>query len=279
MSSPSMRLQRREPTTPFPVDGGKIPSAVEPAEYQITVEFPNRLQLNTLEPIRVLVSPLRPIQPLVPLARKSAYEPLPLRLQVPGATVSPPEQGIVPSPFGTVEAVFTVCALAEGKIPGARLEIFRQGVLDSIPLPLVFGKSRWPMRTLFAAILIPILLFLPALRPSLDTSGELARAVKAWLPNVPKIADPVAGLVQAVYRFLAGPGAEMSLSFYLLLLLLPVAAIVWIANRSQPANVPGAAFTLGGPVNPGVVAGMLTPLSSEELHEMKKADSRRVALR
>ena len=279
MSSPSMRLQRRDPVTPFPADNNKIPTVMEPVEYQISVEYPNRLRLHTLEPVRVLLSPMRPIEPLVPLARKGACEPLPLRLQIPGAQISPPEQGIVPSPYGTVEAVFTVCPLAEGEINGARLEIYRHGVLDSVSLPLKFGKNRWPMRVLIIALLIPLLLFLPSLRPSLAASGEVARVTKVWLPSVPKLADPIANTVQAVYKFLAGPGAEMSLSFYLLLLLLPIAAIVWIANRPQPVTTAGTAFTIGGPANPGVVAGMLTPLSDEELKEIQKGDSRRVALR
>jgi hypothetical protein len=261
------------------MDSGKIPSVVEPAEYQISVEFPNRLRLHTLEPVRVLVSPMRPIEPLVPLARKNAYDPLPLRLQVPGANVSPPELGIVPSPFGTVEAVFTVCALAEGRIPGARLEIFRQGVLDTVPLPLQFGRNRWPMRVLFAAVIIPILLFLPAIRPVLGSSGELGRMVKAWLPSVPQIADPIANAIQWLYRFLAGPGADMSLSFYVLLVLMPIAAIVWIANRAQPITVAGTAFTIGDPISPPKPAGILTPLSDEELKEVQKGESRRVAAR
>lgn len=279
MSSPSMRFQRRDPVTPFPADANKIPTVMEPIEYQISVEHPNRLRLHTLEPVRVLLSPVRPIEPLVPVAKNGVCEPLPLRLQIPGALVSPPEQGIVPSPYGTVEAVFTVCPLAEGEINEARLDIYRHGVLDSMPVPLTFGKNRWPMRVLIVALLIPLLLFLPALRPSLAASGEVARVTKVWLPSVPKLADPIANAVQAVYKFLAGPGAEMSLSFYLVLLLLPIAAIIWIANRPQPKTIAGSSFIIGGPATPGVVGGMLTPLSDDEIKEIQKGDLRRAAVR
>jgi hypothetical protein len=243
------------------------------------VEHPCRLALNTFATVRVLVAPLRPLESLAPIGRKSAYEPLPMRLQVPGANVSPPEQGIVPSPYGVVEAAFTVCGLAEGDVPSARLEVFRQGVLDAIPVPLRFGANPWPKRCFLLAIILPVLWFLPVMNPGLAQSGAVARMVKAWLPSVPKIADPIANAVQKVYAFLAGPGGEMSFSFYLLLLLLPIAAIVWIANRTQAMTETGSAFTLSGPANPGLVAGMLTPLSDEELKEVKKSDSRRVVLR
>lgn len=279
MTSPSTRVQRREPLTPYPVGNGKLPGVGDAPQFQISVEFPSRIRLHALDRVRVLVAPLQPLAELVAAGRKAEFAPLPLRLEVPGATVSPPEQGIVPSPFGAVEAVFTVCALAEGQSSGARLEVFSQGTLNSIPVPLKFGVSSWPQRLLLAAFILPVLLFLPTLHPAFAESPGFSRVVRAWVPNVPKVAEPISNFVKSAYHFLAVSGAEVSLSFWALLLLLPLAAIAWVASRAQSHCVAGTTFTLEAPAPSGSITTLLTPLSHAELQEVHKADSRRLAVR
>jgi hypothetical protein len=263
-SDSAVRLARRGHTTPIPNEGATS-TPPEPSEFRFRVNHPSRLRPHRVEAIEVSLAPLRPINRALDLRRKKTGASMPLRLLVPGAVVTPAEHAVEPSPFESIDVVFHVMPLADGPLSGARLEVLRQGQVETIPLALNC-ESTAPVRLLAAlAVLIPILLSLPACWPEFAENGSVENSLREWLPNVPGLSSTVAHVVQAAYDFLAGPARDLKISFFAFVGLAAAAAIWALICRPQQVVTKGQSFEYVFKSGPGDNPPLLAPASVDEV--------------
>ena len=267
--TPSPRPNRRDTNTPIPSDPsfGNIP--VDPVKYQLTVRYPGRLRPHRVETVTVSVAPLQAIDPALDVGRKRSMDPIPVRLVIPGAVLLPAEQALIPSPFGTAEAVFHVTAVAEGVLPNCRVEVFRHGKVEAIPLPLRSDSNRTLAWLIALTVVVPLLVFIPACWPDVAESGAIERAVTDWFPASP---TSVGRGAQTVYAFLATTGRNLSLSFFTFLGLLGWMA-VWAVSRRQTvhttSNDPFLLLPHSAHAKVGPLPGLLSPVSADESSELR----------
>lgn len=258
-SSPSTTRLNRPCSTPIPSDL-RFPSRPTSTEYRVTILHPNRLQPNRVTSVCVQLAPEQRTDIMLDLAVKKPLEPIPLRLLVPGALVTPQEHAIEPSPNGPVEVMFHVTPLAEGSLPDARLEVYRNGQFEMIPVHFRCETPRGPWWGAFLTIVVAILLHLPTCWPTVDVAGPVSR----WLPRVVGL-NAIPATLQHGYRFLATTGHEASLSFLVATLGL-TGVVAWVVvTRRRVQTVAGATFTLDSNVRATEPPGFLHPVSEVEL--------------
>jgi len=263
-SNSSVRLLRREHSTPIP-DDGSSPTTTDLHDFRFTVHYPSRLRPNRVDSVTVTLEPVRPLDRVLDIKRKKTENALPLRLLVPGAIVTPAEHAVEPSAFDSVEAVFQVAALADGDLSGSRLEILRQGQLDIIPLPLKC-ESSVPVRWLLAlAVLLPALMNLPSCWPELAANQAIENAVREWLPNIPGLSGTIAQIAQGGYEFLAGSGKDVKVSFFAFLGLMVAAAVWAFVCRPQQSTATGPVFSHTMKPRSGDIPPLLTPASVDDV--------------
>ena len=238
------------------------------ADFRLSVSFPPLLSLQRVEKVRVELAPTQPPEPGLVASRKSPLEVIPLRLDVPGALVTPAHQEIEPLLHGPAQVIFYVTPLAEGILPAARLEFVRSGRTEAIDLPL---RARSRRRGLWIAILVmvPLLLWLPTVSPSL-ARGLLERRLLLWLPSDLDVCHLLAHLAQNAYSFQAHQGAQNSLSFWSLVVL-PTGTWAWrLLRRLRFRVVHTASFRLPSTAKTNTPPPLLMPLNEQELAEIGK---------
>src|SRR6266404_7570568 len=238
---PSIRLTRPEYSTPIPRQQSVAPPGA--AAFQFSVSHPDRVRLGHVEIVKVCVAPIQPAERVLDVGRKQPIPPCPIRLLVPGAMVTPVEHAVEPSPLGPVEVTFYVTALAKGDLPDARVELFRDGRHELLPIVLLSDSPRSFWVGIALAVLISLLLFLPTCWPE-AAAGGVERVLSDWLPQVPVLSTALAKLGQGFYAFLATTGKSAALSFIALAgMLLGMAAWAFI-RRPQVVTVAGEEFQL-----------------------------------
>ena len=219
--------------------------------------------------MKVSLSPLQPVDRALDVGRKKPADPIPLRLVIPGAILLPTEQALEPTPFGTAEAVFHVTALAEGVLPDCRLEVFRHGKLEAIPLQLRSDGNRALVWLAALTVLVPLLLFLPAIWPGLAEGGDVQRVVTGWFPGAPVAVGRAA---QAAYSFLATTGRNLSVSFFTFLMLLGATTLLAVSRRPVVETASSEPFllmpsALAAKANP--FPSLLAPVSSGDFGDTR----------
>src|SRR5262249_35243413 len=94
-SNSSVRLLRREHSTPIPDDGSPA-TTNDSHDFRFTIHYPSRLRPNRVGSITVSLEPVRPLDRVLDIKRKKSENALPLRLLVPGAIVTPGEHAVEP---------------------------------------------------------------------------------------------------------------------------------------------------------------------------------------
>lgn len=255
----------RPTTTPVPRDDKIIkPPTDGPRDFRVGVEFPAHMTVGVMQTIRVEVAPLRPLDRVVDLGRSLVSEPLPVRLVMPGALVSPPEQGVEPSPFEPVQALFHVTPLATGDLPQARMELLRGSSLDAIDIPVHCQGRLTPWFLAVLTILVPLLLYLPGKFVTEIQAGVVQREVADWLPGVP-LRRTIAAEMQHAATFLATTGQQGHLSFFAFLGFSSVT--VWLVLTRRPSRqiLFGETFSLGTSSRGNIPPNYLTPVSAPEI--------------
>lgn len=271
MTPPTTRPTRRDTNTPIPSDPsfGNIP--VDSVKYQLTVRYPVRLRFRRVESIAVSIAPLQPIDPALDVGKKRSMESIPVRLVVPGAVLLPAEQPLTPTPFGTEEVVFHVTPVAEGELPDCRVEVFRHGKVEVVPLPLRSEGYRSIVWLSVLTVLVPLLLFLPTCWPGLADNGDVERAVTGWFPASPAVIGRGA---LAAYEFLATTGRQMSLSFFTFLALLGWTTVWAVSRRQAVATASNDPFLLtpgpGTHANGSPIPALLMPASTDDLGDLRR---------
>jgi len=261
---------RRTPATPLPSDPsfGAIPT--DAVQYQLKVYYPGRMHPNRVETIKVALSPLQPVNRALDLGRKKPSCEIPVRLVIPGAVLLPAEQTLEPTPFGAAEATFHVTPLAEGRLPDCRLEVFRHGKVEAIPLPLRSQSHRALAWLIALTVLIPLLLFLPSCWPGVAESHDVEWAVTSWFPTSP---TAVSRGAQSAYAFLATTGRNLKLSFFTFLTLLGLTAL-WAASRrptvETASNEPFFLMPPPSPTRASPLAPLLIPASTDDFGDVRR---------
>ena len=261
-SGSPLRPARRENNTPIPNSAAMTKVFGGPHDFQISIHYPSRFQLNRLATVRVVLSPVEPVERVLDFGKQTPNAMLPVRLVIPGALVSPSEAGLAITPFASTEARFHVAPAVVGILPDARLELTRDGQFESIALPMRSQGNGWLIGLLACTILLPLLLYLPSWRS--DWVSGFETGLPYWLPNLP-VAANIARPAQKVLSWLATRGAELHLSFFSLLALAALTAGTWFNRRSRVTCIQGAKFTLGAPPRPIDPPKYLTPVPAEEL--------------
>src|SRR5439155_15066503 len=115
--------------------------------------------------VTVSLAPPQPVDPALDVVRKKSSLTIPVRLVIPGAALLPAEQTLEPTSFGPEEATFHVTPLAEGELPDSRLEVFRHGKLEAIPLSVRCAGHHALAWMAALTVVVPLLLFLPVCWP------------------------------------------------------------------------------------------------------------------
>ncbi|MFL5341530.1 MAG: hypothetical protein ACJ8F7_15400 [Gemmataceae bacterium] len=225
----------------------------------MTATHPDRIWPNQVEAVRVSLAPVHPVERVLDITRRRPRAPYPIRLLVPGALVTPAEHAVESSPFGPVEVIFYVTAMAEGELPGARVELFRDGQHEILPLTIRGERSRTLWLGVGSALLLAVLLYLPACWPE-AASGDVQRGLAGWLPNV---LAPLAKIGQGFYAFLATTGKSASLSFIALLGMLLGLSVWAYMRRPQTQTVLGQPFQVTADTR--TPTPLLTPVPSADV--------------
>lgn len=261
-SSSGTRGVFRPTTTPVPREDRLPPPPPDgPRKFQINVDFPTRMAVGALQTIRVELTPLEPLDRVVDLGRPLLAEPMPVRLIIPGALVTPPEQGLDPSPFEAAEAVFHVTPLATGELAEARTELLRGGRLDLVPMPMRCHSRVLPW------LLAALTLLLPLTVHALG-SPVAQQELLAWLPNLK--------IDEVLSRSLADAGQLLRqgrISFFTFLGLSATTLWLLLARRPHRTSAQGEPFALGPPPrhSASTPPSYLTPVSDPEVSVAPKA--------
>jgi hypothetical protein len=233
-------------------------------DYQFCVSFPSFLADRKVEKVCVTVTPLKPLEQVAETGWKKTPAPIPVRLHVHGALVSPAEHLMDLSPFGPVEVVYHITALARGSLPDAHLEVKHADRVEKIAIPLAARPARSNYWLLLAMIFIPLLLFIPSRWPELAVQDH----VQSWLPSIPQVSSLVARVLHTGYGFLAHQGAQYSLSFWSLILLALALVARKYTGRVRQLSVTGSVFCLNPVAKTSTPPPFLTPVSDTELAEI-----------
>jgi hypothetical protein len=230
----------------------------------VSVDYPATLTPGVPETVRVELGPFDPASLIVDLGHPLLPEPLPVRLVIPGAMVSPAEQGLDASPFTPVSVTFHVVALGPGPLPEARVEVLREGNVDAIALEMQ-AHARGPMRVLFwLTMLLPLVLYIAARWPDWFGAGAVEREAVAWLPGLPGRIQVAAGL-QSVATLLSLAAREGHLSFFALAVLATGTIGVMLTRRRRRSQCRGEPFALGARPKVAGPPSYLTPVSVPEI--------------
>ena len=265
MSSPSntsSRLLRRDLMTPKSSAETIVSSQRDSGDYRVSVFFPSAPTLQKVEMLRVQMVPLQPSAS--GLTRKKT-EVIPLRLHVPGALVTPAEQGIEAMPQGTAEVIFYVTPFAKGTLPAAHLEVLYPGRTETTALPLKVRAPRSWLSAL-ALVIVPLLLWLPTCWPEL-AGGQVEQRLLDWLPHA-GFAGPIAHLLQNGYSYLAKP--HFPLSFWSLLLIAACWCIWTLSQRARIIALHGDVYRFQAAAKTTTPPPFLTPLTEHEIAEIQQ---------
>lgn len=149
-------------------------------EFRLGVEYPQPMPRFVVSPIRVYLEPTSPVHEFLDIHRSAAPQPLPVRLMVPGAIVTPGEAMLQPSASRVAEAVFFVTPLARGPL-FSRVEMHRGNQVESLEFQV---RSQGPLLPWLLAILTVLLPGLLHFLAQSDKSLTLwvQEQVMAWLP-------------------------------------------------------------------------------------------------
>jgi hypothetical protein len=191
-----------------------------------------------------------------------------LRPVVPGALVAPAELPLEISRPGA-RATFHVTPLARGRLPAARVGIFRDGrQVHEVRTPMKVRSQRLAWAILLLALVLPALLLywtryaplhgqVPATRPAVKEEAadesepktvaymrdgspgevlqyQLGTGLRSNLPAFPhsrEVWDNTAAGAGSAYEFLCSSTESLQWPFWLGVLLLALAVIAWMARR------------------------------------------------
>jgi hypothetical protein len=265
MSSPSVPWGPVPPSaTPLPGNGPLLTLPDPQNKFRISVDYPANLKPGVIDTVRVDLAPFDPASLIVDLGRPLLPEPLPVRLVIPGAIVSPSEQGLEASPFAPMSATFHVVALAAGPLPQARVEVMRNGKVEGIELEMN-ARGNGAVRVMFwLALLLPLLLHAAARWPEWVSSIGPEREALVWLPGLPGRAQVAAG-VQNTMALLTLVAREGHLSFFSLAVFATGAIGLYLVRRPRRSVRHGETFHLGAPPRAAGPPSYLTPVTVPEI--------------
>jgi hypothetical protein len=238
---PSVRLAQREYKTPLPAEAPA--AAPASAAFRFRVVHASRVRIGSVETVHVSLEPLHPLERMLDIGPRKSAPPCLVRVLVPGALVAPADHAVEPSPSGPVDVPFYITPLAEGDLPDARVEVLRDGRVESLPIHLHSDSPRTMWIGILLALLIALLLFLPTCWPE-AANGAVERALTTWLPQLPGISPTLARLGQGFYTFLATTGKDASLSFIALFGMLLALGVWAFMRRPEEVTVVGEEFSV-----------------------------------
>jgi len=241
-----------------------------PASWQLVVRHPSRLETGRLSELEVEARSAGPAAP----GGVAGREPVLVRPCLPGVVVAPVEAALDPAQ-GKRKAVFRIAAVVGGKVPGAGVEVWRNGqLMQTIATPM-HAAGRGPAPWLYALALAVTAGLMLLGRSTVLADGAAARGLQAVWPAGVGGTEAAAEAVQTGAAWLTAAAARGEVVIATGFLLAAVAFGASCARRGgRPGEVVGPFPSVGAPPRRGDLPQFLSRVDPEELEQIHQSHPR-----